>query len=67
MRQVLAWAMEHDAAAALQLAAALGRWWRLRGRLAGHYPLLCQAARRGEPGSQEWCAVQFWLGQRRCN
>ena len=35
MRQVLVWAMEHDAAVASRLAAALSWWWQVRGRLAG--------------------------------
>ncbi len=38
MRQVLAWAMQHDPAIALRLAVALAPWWLLRGRLAGQYP-----------------------------
>jgi len=62
MRQVLAWAVEHDTAAALRLVAALGWWWFLRGQLAGAYPLLREAASRAEPGSDGWCAAQFWLG-----
>ena len=62
MRQVLAWGMEHDAAITLRLAVALGWWWFLRGRLAGQYPLLREAAGRAEPGSDGWCAAQFWLG-----
>ena len=62
MRQALAWAMEHDTAVALRLANALGWWWFLRGRLAGEYPLLCQAAGRAEAGSGGWCAAQLWLG-----
>ena len=62
MRQVLAWAMEHDTAVALRLAGALGWWWFLRGRLAGEYPLLRQAAGRAEAGSDGWCAAQIWLG-----
>ena len=62
MRQVLAWGMEHDAAVALRLAVALGRWWSLQGRLAGQYSLLCEVAGRAEVGSDGWCAAQSWLG-----
>jgi len=62
MRQVLAWAMEHDPEMALQLAVALAWWWFLRGRLAGNYPLLRHAAGQAEPGSDGWCDAQFWLG-----
>jgi predicted ATPase/DNA-binding CsgD family transcriptional regulator len=61
MRQVLAWAMEHDPAAAGRLAAALGWWWLLRGRLPGQYALLREAAGRAEAGNDSWCAVQFWI------
>jgi predicted ATPase/DNA-binding CsgD family transcriptional regulator len=61
MRQVLAWAMEHDPPVALRLANALAWWWFLRGRLAGEYRLLCQAADRAEVGSGGWCAAQLWL------
>jgi non-specific serine/threonine protein kinase len=63
MRQVLAWALDHDLPAALRLVAALGWWWQLRGRLAAQYPLLGQAAGRAEPGSDGWCAAQFWLAR----
>ena len=62
MRQALAWAGAHDPALALRLANALGWWWVLRGRLAGEYPLLCQAAGGAEAGSDRWCAAQNWLG-----
>jgi predicted ATPase/DNA-binding CsgD family transcriptional regulator len=62
MAQVLAWAMQHDAAVCLRLAVALGRWWFLRGRLAGQYPLLREAAGRAAAGTDGWCAAQFWLG-----
>ena len=61
-RQVLAWAMEHDASLALQLVAGLGWWWFLRGRLAVQFPLLREAARRGVLGSDGWCAAQFFAG-----
>ena len=63
MRQVLDWAMEHDAALALRLAVALAPWYGLRGRLPGHYPPLREAARRAEPGGDAWCTAQFWLGR----
>ena len=62
MRQALAWAVAHDRALALRLAGALGWWWVLRGRLAGEYPLLCQAAGGAEAGSDRWCTAQIWLG-----
>jgi predicted ATPase/DNA-binding CsgD family transcriptional regulator len=62
MRQALAWAMEHDTTIALRLADALGWWWTLRGRLAGQYPLLREVAGRAKPGSDVWCAAQYWLG-----
>ena len=61
-RQVLAWAIAHDTATAVRLAAALGWWWFLRGRLAGAYPLLREVTERAEPGSDGWCTAQFWLG-----
>src|SRR5262249_46416080 len=63
MRQVLAWAMEHDTSVALRLTVALAPWWLLRARLAGRGPLLRQVGERAEPGSREWCAAQFWLGR----
>ena len=63
MGQVLAWAMDHDAAPALRLAVALAPWWYLRGRLAGHYPLLRAAAGSAAPGSDGWCAAHIWLGR----
>jgi predicted ATPase/DNA-binding CsgD family transcriptional regulator len=62
MRQVLAWAVTHDTALALRLADALGWWWGMRGRLAGEYRLLCQAADRADAGSSGWCDAQVWLG-----
>ena len=59
MRQVLAWATGHDPQAALRLARALGWWWFLRGRLTGQYPLLAKVTK---PGSDRWCAAQFFRG-----
>jgi predicted ATPase/DNA-binding CsgD family transcriptional regulator len=61
MRQALAWAVDHDPAAAARLAAALGWWWRLRGRLAAQYGLLGEVTARAETGSDDWCAAQLWL------
>ena len=62
MRQALGWAVAHDPALALRLANALSWWWFLRGRLAGEYRLLRQAAGGAEVGSDRWCAAQVWLG-----
>ena len=62
MGHVLAWAAEHDLDMAARLVTALGLWWTLRGRLAGQGPHLRELAGRAEPGSEGWCAAQFWLG-----
>jgi predicted ATPase/DNA-binding CsgD family transcriptional regulator len=61
MGHVLAWAVEHDLDMAARLVTALGLWWTLRGRLAGQGSLLRELAGRAEPGSEGWCAAQFWL------
>jgi non-specific serine/threonine protein kinase len=61
MGHVLAWAAEHDLDTAARLVTALGLWWTLRGRLAGQGPVLHELAGRTEPGSEGWCAAQFWL------
>jgi predicted ATPase/class 3 adenylate cyclase/DNA-binding CsgD family transcriptional regulator len=58
---VLAWAVGHDRDTALRLAGALAWWWWLRGQLPGRYLLLREVAGRAEPGSDGWCAAQFWL------
>jgi predicted ATPase/DNA-binding CsgD family transcriptional regulator len=63
MRRVLDWAMEHDAAVAPRLAAALAWWWQVRGRLAGQVPLVRAAVDRAAAGSDAWCAGHTWLGQ----
>ena len=63
MRQVLDWAMEHGAAVAPPLAAALAWWWQIRGRLASQVPLLRAAVDRAAAGSDAWCAGHTWLGQ----
>jgi predicted ATPase/DNA-binding CsgD family transcriptional regulator/transcriptional regulator with XRE-family HTH domain len=61
MRQVLAWSLDHDPAAAARLACALGWWWWLRGLLPGQYGLLREVAARAEAGSDGWCWAQDWL------
>jgi predicted ATPase len=61
MRQVLAWTIDNDPASAVRLAAALGWWWLLRGRLAARYALLREISARAETGSDAWCAAQLWL------
>jgi predicted ATPase/DNA-binding CsgD family transcriptional regulator len=61
MWQVLAWAIGHDPAVAVRLTVALG-WWRQRRAPLLSVPLLQELAGRVEPGGDEWCAVQYWLG-----
>ena len=62
LRQVLAWAMDHDTALALRLAVALAPWWDQHGGLPDQYPLLRRASGFAEVGSDGWCAAEFWLG-----
>jgi hypothetical protein len=62
MRQVLAWAMDHDPQVAVRLTIALRTWWFLRGRLPGLYPLLREVTGYAEPGSDRWCRVQAEAG-----
>ena len=58
---VLTWAAEHDLDTALRLAAALGLWWELRGRLVSKLGLLSALAGRAEPGSSGWRGLQWWI------
>ena len=60
---VLAWAVKRDLEAAVRLVTALSLWWVLRGRLAGQEPLLRELAGHADPGSDGWCAAQFWLAR----
>src|SRR5262249_53688566 len=61
MGHALAWAVDHDLDIAARLVTALSQWWLLRGRLPGQQPLLRELAGRAGPGSDGWCAAQFWL------
>jgi predicted ATPase/DNA-binding CsgD family transcriptional regulator len=63
LRHALAWASDHDPAAAMRLTLALAPWWRLRGRLSSQTPLLAAAAEYAEAGSDEWCTARLFLGQ----
>src|SRR5262249_18062579 len=62
-RHALVWALDQDQAAALRLAVGLFPWWRQRGRLVDGEPLLRAAIGQAEPGTGDWCAGQFRLGQ----
>ena len=50
MRQVLAWATDHDSALALRLAVALAWWWFPRGRAAGSVLDAARGRRTGRAG-----------------
>ncbi len=63
LRHALAWASDHDPAAAMRLTLALARWWRLRGRLSSQAPLLAAAVEYAEAGSEDWCTARLFLGQ----
>jgi non-specific serine/threonine protein kinase len=62
MAAALAWAVGHDLDTGLRMAAALSEWWELRGRLVSQYGLLAELARRAEPGSDGWRALQWRIG-----
>jgi len=63
VHHVLAWALDHDPAAALRLALSLAPWWQLRGRLSSQAALLAAAASCAQAGTDEWCVARLWLGQ----
>jgi predicted ATPase/DNA-binding CsgD family transcriptional regulator len=63
LRHALAWAMEHDHAAAVRLALTQASWWQLRGRLTSRVALLAAVAEHTGTGSAEWCALHMFLGQ----
>ena len=52
MRQVLAWAMDHDPATAARLAGALGWWWWLRGGCRASMGCCARS-----PGAPMWAAT----------
>ena len=51
VHHALAWALDHDPAAALGLALSLAPWWQLRGRLCGQALLLAAAAEHAQVGT----------------
>jgi predicted ATPase/DNA-binding CsgD family transcriptional regulator len=63
VHQGLAWALEHDADAALRLAVALTPWWSLRGRYTAGRGLLSAACKSVPDGSPPWCTAQNCLGR----
>ena len=63
MEQALAWSLEHDHTSAARLAAALGPWWILRGRVADTDRNLRAATVLADPGSDLWCRLQLLVGE----
>ncbi len=62
VHQGLAWAQQHNPAAALRLTVALATWWQLRGRTVAGYALLRAAAGQAAGNREAQCAAQLWLG-----
>ncbi len=66
VRQALTWALDHDADAALRIAAALGPWWRQRGRPGEGLELLAAAVRSASGSAlragHTYVRAQLWLG-----
>ncbi len=63
VHQGLAWALDHDPAAALRIAVALASWWRLRGRSVAGYALLHAATAHAARDDHIWVTAQRLLGQ----
>ncbi|HEX3750686.1 MAG TPA: LuxR C-terminal-related transcriptional regulator [Streptosporangiaceae bacterium] len=63
LRLALDWALGHAPDVAVRLAGALGPWWYIRGQLVTVRPLLQAAAAHSEAPGDQWCAIQYWVGQ----
>lgn len=63
LHQGLAWALDHNPAAALRLALALAPWWLVRGRWIEGYSLLQQAVARTDTTARNWYLAHLWLGE----
>jgi predicted ATPase/DNA-binding NarL/FixJ family response regulator len=62
VHQGLAWALDHDTAAALRLAVALAPWWVLAGRFIQGAALLRRAVDQAGPGAGPRYTAHVWLG-----
>ena len=62
VHQGLAWALDHDAPAALRLAVALAPWWLVRGRWIQGIGLLRRAVEQTGPDAGNWYTAHLWLG-----
>ena len=62
MRQVLAWAMEHDRRSRCGWQSRWHRGGPCAAGWRGSAAVLSEAARQAVPGSDGWCAAHFWLG-----
>ena len=63
VHQGLAWALDHDPAAALRIAVALTPWWLLRGRWVHGTGLLQRAVDQTGPDASIWYSALLWLSQ----
>ncbi len=62
LRQAVTWSLDHDPASALRLTVALGLWWHRRGEYRTGHETVRRALDLAEPGGDQWCTAQLWLG-----
>ena len=63
LRQAMAWSLDRDHDAALELAIGLAYWRNVRGRHVEAYAQLSAAVEHAVPGTAPWCEAQYMMAQ----